>query len=138
MNFACIKITRKNCMFFLWISFCVAFLSQSVFPYSGTPEYPRILLPNAQVVPLRTLRRRAGVGQRLTAMESDKLFRAVHVTTLAETIFGGRDKARRWLEKPQKRFDGQAPLAMLTTTPGIWVVEKSLLHVAERAQKRPD
>ncbi len=78
------------------------------------------------------------MGQRLTAMESDKLFRAVHVTTLAETIFGGRDKARRWLEKPQKRFDGQAPLAMLTTTPGIWVVEKSLLHVAERAQKRPD
>lgn len=90
------------------------------------------------IAPLRTPRRRAGAGHRLTVEESDKLFRVVHVTALAETIIGRRETARRWLEKPQVQFNERAPLDMLTTTAGMWAVEKCLLHVTECAQKRPD
>lgn len=99
-----------------------------------------VILPRERdwIAPLRTPRRRAGAGHRLTVEESDQLFRVMHVTALAETIIGGRETARRWLEKPQVQFNERAPLDMLTTTAGMWAVEKCLLHVAECAQKRPD
>lgn len=48
-----------------------------------------------RIIPLRTLRRRAGAGQQLTAGESDKLFRVMHVVALAQTIIGQHEKARR-------------------------------------------
>lgn len=98
------------------------------------------IAPRAQewIVPLRTLRRRAGAGQQLTVEESDKLFRVMHIVALAQTIIGEHEKARRWLEKPQAQFNERTPLAMLTTTPGLWTVEESLLHVAERTWERPD
>jgi len=99
-----------------------------------------VILPRERdwIVPPRMLRRRVGARQQLTVEESDRLFRVMHVTALAETITGGRETARRWLEKPQVQFNERAPLDMLTTTAGMWAVEKCLLHVAECAQKRPD
>lgn len=56
--------------------------------------------------------------QRLTVAESEKLFRAVNIISLAQVFFGNEEKAKRWLSKPKGRFAGEAPLATLTTTPG--------------------
>ncbi len=90
------------------------------------------------IVPPSTLRRRVSAAQRLTVEEGDRLFRVIHTLALAQTIFGRHETARRWLEKPQKLFDGQAPLAMLATTVGMWAVEEMLLHGPARTLELPD
>lgn len=84
-----------------------------------------------QIIPLRTLKTRLSKEQPLTVDESDRLFRAAHITAMAETIFGARAKARRWLSKPKERFNGEAPMAMLLTLQGTRQVEEMLLQITE-------
>lgn len=43
-------------------------------------------------------------GERLTASQSDHLFRLAHIIALAESFFGDTEKALRWLSKPKSRF----------------------------------
>src|SRR5690606_25705605 len=83
-----------------------------------------------QIIPLRTLKTRLSKEQPLTVDESDRLFRAAHITAMAQTIFGDRDKARRWLSKPKERFEGHRPIALLTTLQGTRQVEEMLLQIA--------
>lgn len=79
----------------------------------------RLLSPleRDQIIPLRTLRDRAARNQRLTVYESDRLFRFVHITAMAEVLFGDETKARRWLSKSKERLAGRKPYEMLSTTP---------------------
>lgn len=44
---------------------------------------------------------------------SDRLFRAAHITAMADTLFGNDEKAKRWLSKPKDRFSEKSPMAML-------------------------
>jgi putative toxin-antitoxin system antitoxin component (TIGR02293 family) len=84
-----------------------------------------------QVIPLKTLKARIDKQQALSQGESDRLFRIAHVRAMAETIFGDKDKARRWLSKPKTRFDGASPASMLTTFQGCHLVEEMLIQIAE-------
>ncbi|WP_242411199.1 antitoxin Xre/MbcA/ParS toxin-binding domain-containing protein [Pseudomonas knackmussii] len=68
---------------------------------------------------------------RLSANDSDRLFRVVHTLVVAELLFGSRDKAKRWLSKPKNRFSGNSPLQMLTTTAGAQLVEELMVQLAE-------
>jgi putative toxin-antitoxin system antitoxin component (TIGR02293 family) len=88
-------------------------------------------LERDRIIPLRTLKTRLSKDARLTADESDRLFRTAHIAAMAETIFGDRDKAKRWLSKPKERFSGEAPLAMLASIQGTRQVEEMLLQLAE-------
>src|SRR5690606_34324278 len=47
-----------------------------------------------QIIPLRTLKTRLHKGQALTVHESDSLFRAAHITAMAQTVFGDHQKAK--------------------------------------------
>lgn len=73
----------------------------------------------------------ASPDNRLSADESDRLFRVVHAIVVAESLFGSRDKAQRWLSKPKNRFSGHSPMQMLTSTAGAWLVEELLTQLAE-------
>ena len=73
----------------------------------------------------------ASPDNRLSADESDRLFRVVHAIVVAEILFGSRDKAQRWLSKPKDRFSGNSPMQMLTSTAGAWLVEELLTQLAE-------
>lgn len=84
-----------------------------------------------QIIPLRTLKTRLHKGQPLTVHESDNLFRAAHITAMAQTIFEDHAKAKRWLTKPKARFDGQSPMEMLLTLQGTRQVEEMLVQMAE-------
>ena len=84
-----------------------------------------------QIIPLRTLKTRLSKEQPLTVDESDRLYRAAHITSMAETIFGNREKAKRWLSKPKERFNGESPMAMLPTLQGTRQVEEMLLQMTE-------
>ncbi len=84
-----------------------------------------------QIVSNKALKIRAAKNQRLTVKESDRFFRLVHVTAMAEAIFGDSTKAVRWLSKPKKRFAGRKPYEMLSTTPGIGQVEWLLIGLTD-------
>ncbi|EMO4459445.1 DUF2384 domain-containing protein [Pseudomonas aeruginosa] len=68
---------------------------------------------------------------RLSADESDRLYRVVHTVVVAEFLFGSRDKAQRWLSKPKDRFSGNSPLQMLASTAGTQLVEELMTQLAE-------
>lgn len=86
-------------------------------------EWDRIIRPC-------TLQKRVSRGQPLTVVESDRLFRFVHILAMAWTIFGDKNKAARWLAKPKRRFNGRSPVSMVCTLPGMMMVEKMLLQIA--------
>lgn len=68
---------------------------------------------------------------RLSADESDRLYRVLHTVVVAEFLFGSRDKAQRWLSKPKDRFSGNSPLQMLASTAGAQLVEELMTQLAE-------
>jgi putative toxin-antitoxin system antitoxin component (TIGR02293 family) len=70
-------------------------------------------------------------GERLTASQSDHLFRLAHIIALAESFFGDTDKAMRWLSKPKSHFSGKSPIEMLSTTVGSRQVEELLVQATE-------
>lgn len=84
-----------------------------------------------QIIPLKTLKTRIAKDQRLTVDESDRLYRAAHITAMADAVFGNNEKAKRWLSKPKERFQGISPMAMLSTVQGTRQVEEMLIQMAE-------
>jgi uncharacterized protein (DUF2384 family) len=50
---------------------------------------------------------------------------------MAEVIFGDAGKARNWLSTPISRFSGETPNAILSTFPGMRLVEDMLLQITE-------
>ncbi|MGO4003904.1 MULTISPECIES: antitoxin Xre/MbcA/ParS toxin-binding domain-containing protein [Pseudomonas] len=83
------------------------------------------------IIPLKTLKTRIAKDQRLTVDESDRLYRTAHITAMADAVFGNNEKAKRWLSKPKERFQGIAPMAMLSTVQGTRQVEEMLIQLAE-------
>ena len=75
--------------------------------------------------PERTLVRRKH-GARFLADESDRLVRVARIAALAEEILGRRDKAGRWLQKPNRALGGATPLEHLDTELGAREVEQVL------------
>ncbi|NMZ40127.1 MbcA/ParS/Xre antitoxin family protein [Pseudomonas proteolytica] len=50
---------------------------------------------------------------------------------MAEVFFGDAGKAKHWLSKPNARFSGSSPYAMLSTTQGTHRVEEMLVQAIE-------
>ena len=84
-----------------------------------------------KIIPLKTLKSRLLHGQRLTTSESDRLFRLIHITAMAEVIFGNHTKAKHWLSKPKESLLGNSPNEMLSTLEGTRLVEERLIQMAE-------
>ena len=80
-------------------------------------------------IPQRTLARRKK-ERRLTAEESDRLFRLGRVATLAEETLGSREKATDWLHTGNRSLGGATPLSELDTDLGAEQVEAVLLRLA--------
>jgi putative toxin-antitoxin system antitoxin component (TIGR02293 family) len=83
------------------------------------------------VIPARTLKHRRSRKQSLSPDESDKLARLVRVFDQAVSVFGDVEQARKWLNKPKKRFDERTPLQMLRTDFGGRMVEEMLGQIDE-------
>jgi putative toxin-antitoxin system antitoxin component (TIGR02293 family) len=85
----------------------------------------------ALVLPPRTLYHRRAQQQPLSPDESDRALRVARLLALAETVFGNRDKALRWLRKPLKRLDHRAPMEILSTELGGRIIEEYLIQIDE-------
>lgn len=78
------------------------------------------------IINRRTHDHRRSKGKPLTPDEGDRLYRTSRIVILAEEIFGNREKAIRWLEKPRRALGGISALAALSTTPGYEAAEELL------------
>lgn len=83
------------------------------------------------ICPTPVLKPQLATGERLTASQSDHLFRLAHTIAVAESFFGDTDKAMRWLSKPKSQFSGKSPIEMLSTTVGSRQVEELLVQASE-------
>ena len=66
---------------------------------------------------------------RLTAPVSDRLYRVAKIVTLATQTLGNREKATRWLHKPNRSLNGDTPISRLDTMIGFSQVEQTLLRI---------
>lgn len=74
----------------------------------------------------RTIARRRQDRQALTAEESERVVRLARVLAEATEVLGSREKARRWLQKPSRALNGEAPLHLLDTDIGASAVLQEL------------
>jgi putative toxin-antitoxin system antitoxin component (TIGR02293 family) len=74
----------------------------------------------------RTLMRKRKARARLSPAESDRLARIVRTIARAEEALADREKARRWLRKPNRALAGKRPLDLLDNDAGTRVVERIL------------
>ena len=74
----------------------------------------------------RTLAHRKEKRQPLSPEQSDRLARLVRVADCAEEALGNRDKAGRWLRKPNRSFQGRRPIELLRSDIGARMVERAL------------
>lgn len=110
-------------------AFEIVRLVRAGFPYSHLTTFQRATgLPWDQVdrlvsIPGRTRTRRKTEG-RLRPDESDRVWRASRIFDAAVELFGGNvDRARRWLQSPQRALGGEIPLDFASTEAGGVEVE---------------
>lgn len=77
----------------------------------------------------RSLQRRRQTG-RLARHESDRLYRLARIIAIAEQFLGDRQRALRWLKRPNRALGGASPIEVLDTEPGARQVEKVLGRIA--------
>ncbi len=80
-------------------------------------------------IPPRTLARRRR-ERRLRPDESDRVFRVARIAALAEESLGGRDRAARWLKRPNRALGNAIPLDHLDTDLGARQVEDILGRIS--------
>lgn len=61
--------------------------------------------------------------------ESDRLYRVMRVTQLAERVLEDGEKARNWLKTPSRPLGGVTPLSLLGTDAGAEAVEEELYRI---------
>ena len=80
-------------------------------------------------IPERTLARRKQ-QRRLRPDESDRLFRVARIVALADETLGGRERAARWLQRPNRALGNAIPLHHLDTELGARQVEDALGRIS--------
>lgn len=83
------------------------------------------------IIPQRALQHRRSRREKLTVEESDRVMRAVRVLSLAESVYGNRERVLAWIRKPHARLDGRAPLSLLKTDTGSRIVEELFVQIDE-------
>jgi putative toxin-antitoxin system antitoxin component (TIGR02293 family) len=83
------------------------------------------------VIPLRTLQHRRSHRKKLTLEESDRVLRLLRVLSMAEDVYGSRDRALAWLRRPAQRLEKRVPLELLKTDAGARIVEELLIQIDE-------
>jgi putative toxin-antitoxin system antitoxin component (TIGR02293 family) len=78
------------------------------------------------VLPRRTLAHRKEKRQPLSPEQSDRLARMVRVAERAEEALGNREKAARWLRKPNRALQRKRPIDLLESDVGARMVERAL------------
>ncbi len=68
-------------------------------------------------------------SERLSPVESDRIYRFARIIALAEDVFEDKDEALEWLKNPQYGLGGRLPFDMLQTDAGSREVEELLIRI---------
>lgn len=66
------------------------------------------------------------INKQLTPTESDRVYRLAQIVTRATEVFGDEHEAQLWLNEPKNALQGQTPLEVIMTEPGVHQVETML------------
>jgi putative toxin-antitoxin system antitoxin component (TIGR02293 family) len=80
------------------------------------------------MIPARTLARRKRSG-RLSAEESDRVYRVARVLSYAAELLGSETEAAEWLRSPNVALGLAVPLNLLDTEAGIRQVDEILARI---------
>ncbi|HXE30995.1 MAG TPA: antitoxin Xre/MbcA/ParS toxin-binding domain-containing protein [Terriglobales bacterium] len=86
---------------------------------------------DATIIPSRTLQHRRSRKEKLTVEESDRVLRVARVISLAESVYGSRERALAWLRRPHPGLGERVPLSLLKTDTGSRIVEERLTQIDE-------
>jgi putative toxin-antitoxin system antitoxin component (TIGR02293 family) len=79
---------------------------------------------------LRTLQRRRGSPAKPLSLEqSARIWKFAEILAKATDVFGSREEAEQWLEKPAMGLDRQRPIDLLATPAGVQLVEDFLTQL---------
>lgn len=67
--------------------------------------------------------------ERLSPVESDRVYRFARIVAMAEDVFEDKNEALEWLNSPQHGLGGRVPFDMLQTDAGAREVEELLLRI---------
>lgn len=85
------------------------------------------------VSPRTVARRRKALNvheiERLSPVESDRIYRFARIIALAENVFEGKEEALEWLNNSQQGLGGANPFDMLQTDAGAREVEELLIRI---------
>jgi len=70
-----------------------------------------------EIGPRSRVHRKIKDASRLGAYESDRLSRLVRVVAVAETMFGSKEKAQKWLQRPSRKLGNEEKLPSNCSTP---------------------
>jgi putative toxin-antitoxin system antitoxin component (TIGR02293 family) len=76
-------------------------------------------------IPWTTLMRRRR-AKRFRPDESDRLYRVARIVAMASDVLEDKERASRWLRKPNRSLAGEVPLRLLDTEVGARQVETAL------------
>jgi putative toxin-antitoxin system antitoxin component (TIGR02293 family) len=74
----------------------------------------------------KTLQRKRKAHERLSIVESDRLFRIVRIFAVASQVLEDDKVASEWMHRPQQGLGGRVPLEMIQTEAGAREVEDLL------------
>ena len=83
------------------------------------------------IISPRTLKHRKTRNEPLSHEETDRVVRVARILSLAEEVFGSRQKALIWLRAPDDHLENRTPLQMLVTESGGRLVENMLWQIDE-------
>jgi putative toxin-antitoxin system antitoxin component (TIGR02293 family) len=89
-----------------------------------------IELSNSLSIPKSTLMRMLEQGRRMSAADSDRVYRLASVLAWAEECIGSRKKAQAWLRNPNQALGNVTPLRAIETGIGVRQVEQVLGRIA--------
>jgi putative toxin-antitoxin system antitoxin component (TIGR02293 family) len=78
---------------------------------------PAAVLPTLRIA-RRTMERRKASG-RLLPQESERVYRLAKILAFAESVLGSKEKARHWLNAPNRALGSVSPLSLLETEAGV-------------------
>jgi putative toxin-antitoxin system antitoxin component (TIGR02293 family) len=87
-------------------------------------------LERAVGMSLRTVqRRKVAPMKRLNQEQSGRTWKFAEILAKATAIFGSREEAEQWLERPATGLDRRRPIDLLATPAGVEIVEDFLTRL---------
>jgi len=80
-------------------------------------DVPRAKVLATLRIARRTMERRKQTG-RLRPAESERVYRLAKILAFAESVLGSKEKARHWINAPNRALGNHTPLALLETEAG--------------------